>query len=226
MNGTSWRLWGFWVAGVLGLIALILAIITGVTGALIGWLNNNGNAVQGAVALVLLFTLVAVLWYALETRKMRLEMQRQGLDSFRPIVDLVLIEPKADALINHGVCITKGEFQDYVDFELSNMGVGPALELEVSLIHPTQVFITPERGGTLPRESMPITIHLKKEVNAPPRSPTPAGSSVVATYLDVYERKWESKRELEFHACKDQFDTEEHRIVPGRLEVTLVKRHP
>ncbi len=85
----------------------------------------------------------------------------------------------------------------------------------MSLSHPAQVFET-YTGGTLPRESQPISVSLKllkEEANAPLRSPTPAGRSVVASYADVYGHKWKSKRDL-------SFDIDEGMIKQGHLIVT------
>lgn len=143
--------------------------------------------------------------------KMAEEMQKQRLESLRPIIDVVLAPLVSSGLVLESLRLKKGLFSDKLRWEVSNIGVGPALEVEVSLIHPSQVFNT-YKGGTLQRESQPSTISLKEAANAPYSSPPPSGSSVVATYVDVYGRQWQSKRELTFDP--------DNGIIHGHLVVT------
>lgn len=176
--------------------------------AVIGWLNYNTGAVQGAVGLVLLFTLGAVLWYACETRKMRLEMHR-------PIVDMDLPEPEPGS--GKGLKLIQSALQARAQMQLpqfdclvSNLGLGPALDVEVSIVHELQVFNT-GKIGALAKQSKTL-VHFQGSARDTGQ-PNPVGDRIVARYWDVYRHEWKSQREI-------VYDPENSRADLGPLKVS------
>lgn len=77
------------------------------------------NWIDAGVGVVLLLTLGSVLWYAYETRRMRQEMERQRLAAIEPIIVLEIV----------------GWMVSSLDVMLSNVGKGPAFNIECSARH-------------------------------------------------------------------------------------------
>ncbi len=148
---------------------------------------------------------------------MRLEMQSQRLESLRPIID-VLLPPPARAVYESYLleeCIRDGVFPNKMECAVSNIGVGPALAVEVSILSPTQVFET-YAAGALAKESGSFTIRLIQQKERGADQSGRVDSSLVASYADLYGRKWKSRRDL-------SFDVDKGVIKHGHLIVTRLE---
>ena len=80
------------------------------------FLNRGFLKIQSSSDYILLLTLVALIWYSLETRRTRLSSEKQTNLSFTPVVVLKLEENEAA-----GYC-----------FKLKNEGVGLALYIKIT----------------------------------------------------------------------------------------------
>ena len=88
---------------------------------LIFFLNQNGVAIQAITTFVLV---VITLYYAFQARATVKEMSRQRKESFRPII-------VAEKFTING----SNKNNDFcIECELKNIGMGPALEIEVNFI--------------------------------------------------------------------------------------------
>ena len=97
---------------------------------------NSSEAIQIGVGIVLTFTLGAVLWYAWESRKqakasmrMALEMERARCDAARPVMEVSTRRAMAGELL---VASTTRP-PPVLNCELRNVGMGPALNVEVDI---------------------------------------------------------------------------------------------
>ena len=122
---------------------------------MIEWLNDNPGAVQAGVGLVLTLTLLAVLWYACETRKLAKEAREQRLDLDRPY--LLLEVRNLDALewkdLNDpsaGEPDVAATYPKSVTYHVYNAGRGPAKEIVTTLLQPLVTFEERKRDLLMP----------------------------------------------------------------------------
>ncbi|MDP2935857.1 MAG: hypothetical protein Q8O86_05140 [Dehalococcoidia bacterium] len=181
-----------------------------------GWLNINVGVVQ-AIATVALICVTG--YYAWQTKQAVEAAKRQADASvkmagalLRPIVDLDLPLPRNGLqLIRHAVSAREEILSNDFECVISNLGVGPALDMEVSILHPFQIFNTAYVGALRPSTSAPI--HFLLETEGSEGKGASAISSLVATYADVYGNKWKSQRDL-------VYDFENSRAKLGPLKVS------
>jgi hypothetical protein len=172
---------------------------------------NASDGVQIGVGVVLTLTLGAVLWYACEARKqakaanaMADEMRQQRLGEQMP---LVLMD--ADRLNFSTGGRKPGPdrrvedcYPDMIKVRLINVGSGPAIDIDITAIHPKAHYSrSATKGYLLPGESTdyettesiyPPTGRGLSELLADCRVNVESGYSVgvVARYRDVHERTW------------------------------------
>ena len=159
---------------------------------------NTGDGIQIGVGIVLALTLGAVLWYALETRKLAREAREQRLLSTRPILLLSpLAREDATGSAEAGLPLGfRGAVPDTTPVRIINVGTGVAVEARVpyklELQDPDERVIDYLRAGS---DDVEHNFYLvPKEGRANQRV-------LRITYYDVFGNLYESTRE--FHKEPD-----------------------
>jgi len=127
----------------------------------IDWLNENSGAVQAGAAVLLVLTLIAVAYQAVQTRKQAdatertvEEMREQRLSGDRPLLLIDLLDYKGNGKVPSGI---KSEecYPDSMSFRVANLGPGPAIEVEMTVLHPkAHYWRSAPKGYLLKDESM------------------------------------------------------------------------
>ncbi len=152
---------------------------------------------EWVVAVVLILTLGAVLWYAWEARKqatasarMAEETEQARYDSLRPVIDLAPNEKRAADYIKQGL---DKALPAEIECRLRNIGAGPALNIEFCMHHAEKQVGVPFKMGALGAgDSDPRGHHLSLEAAQDGR-----GLKVVRVhYEDVFHRTLVSWREV------------------------------
>lgn len=127
----------------------------------IDWLNDNSGAVQAASSVVLVLTLAVIAYQAYQSRKQAEatertveEMREQRLSGDRPLLLLDLLDHKGTGKIPSG---TSAEdcHPASMSFRITNVGPGPAIELEMTALHPkAHYWRSAPKGYLLSGESM------------------------------------------------------------------------
>ncbi len=167
------------------------------------WLNDNSGALQAIAVIVLaVFTFLYALMTALisrDTRRQANEIRQQRLDERRP----VLLIDLSDYRGKMAVPSSDDAYPNEIKVRITNVGSGPAIDVDVTAIHPKARYgRTEARGYLLPNESMTYETG---------ESPYPAASGrgladllrdcgvevdpdhsvgLVARYRDEHERPW------------------------------------
>jgi len=141
----------------------------------IDWLNDNSGAVQAVSAVVLALTLMAVTYYAKQTRKEAEATERMAGGVLRPVILQWLENPQP---VEEGRAIRLT-----VDYQ--NIGSGPAVNIEWTVRGADREWWTlPQRVGMGVRELQGRLI-----VRITPQT---GDLAVVARYEDVSGAQWES----------------------------------
>ncbi len=129
----------------------------------VDWLNDNSGAVQAGAAAVLVFTLIAVVYQAWQTRKQAdatertvEEMREQRLSGDRPLLLIDLLDYKGNGKLPSG---TKADdcYPDSMSFRVTNLGPGAAIEVEMTALHPkAHYWRSAPKGYLLKDESWPF----------------------------------------------------------------------
>ncbi len=100
---------------------------------MIDWLNDNSGAVQAVSAIVLALTLVAVAYYAYQSRNLAREAREQRLLAMRPILLLSPLAEETELGSGHETIrlALKGPLLDTTPVRLTNVGSGIAVGIRV-----------------------------------------------------------------------------------------------
>jgi len=142
--------------------------------------------IQLGVGVVLFMSLFAVLWYAYETRRMRQEMERGRLSAIEPIVAIE----------------TRGSTSASVSIRLSNLGKGPAFNIQCAVKHPA--FDMP--GKSIRLHHLYTGLLHEQTIHADQGAPEFHGADIVAQYEDQYANirySWLKDGKLETGLKKD-----------------------
>lgn len=128
---------------------------------MIDWLNDNSGAVQALAAVVLVATLLVVLYQAVQTRKQAdateltvEEMREQRLSGDRPLLLVDLLDYKGNGKIPVGATAEEC-YPTSMSLRITNVGPGPAIEVEMTALHPnTHYWRSAPKGYLLKGESI------------------------------------------------------------------------
>ena len=179
----------------------------------INWLNDNSGAVQAASAVVLALTLIAVAYYAKQTRKqagaterMAEEMREQRLLAMRPIL---LLSPSAqEQRIGSGFQIIRlalpGPLTDTTPIRIINIGTGIGVDIRVPY----------KLAGQGPSERVIDYLSsgsddVEHNFYLAPKEGRSNQRTLKITYNDVFGNLYESRRE--FHK---EPDSQDYRFTP------------
>lgn len=178
---------------------------------------STSDWIQVSVGIVLFVTLLAIFWYAWETRKMVKEIREQRYDSVRPVIDIKWVgeEPApfeqpdihAEERRNVGLADEKGNLPSRLNCALKNVGLGPAIDVYSSVLgidsqQQRNDFGTIAQGQTT--EYMRVFIEQKE-----------SHGTLVVFYQDVHDRLFESSREV-------SPNTQNKRLDIGPLKIRAV----
>ena len=128
---------------------------------MIDWLNDNSGAVQALAAVVIVATLLVVLYQAVQTRKQAdateltvEEMREQRLSGDRPLLLVDLLDYKGNGKILGGASAEECH-PTSMSFRITNVGPGPAIQVEMTGLHPnTHYWRSAPKGYLLKGESI------------------------------------------------------------------------
>lgn len=99
----------YWLKNNILFLLLLFTIV------IICWVNKKHFLISSSSDLILFITFLAIFWYTYETRKTRLNLEKQTEFALTPIISLELVENQAAGY----------------RFKLKNVGQGPALDIKI-----------------------------------------------------------------------------------------------
>jgi len=174
---------------------------------------STADWIQLAVGAVLFVTLLAVFWYAWETRNMVKEIREQRYDSVRPVIDIKWLgeeptpfempDPGAQERMAVGLAAKEGNLPPGLQCALNNVGLGPAIDVHSFILGWNNERRQNERRqcdfGTIAQgqvtKYMTFSLEQKDDKKA-----------LVVFYKDVYGRLFESSREVSLNTQNKNLD--------------------
>jgi hypothetical protein len=165
---------------------------------------NAGDGIQIGVGAVLMLTLLAVLWYAVETHKLVHESREQRLNADRPYV-LIEVQTQEELGWQEAKVAEGTEPDPHAAYpkdilcRIQNAGRGPAKEIAVTLLQP-HLWFGEERRDVL-RPEDPWYVHIK-----PAEKLRALVQQELSGRAPLGMHAWMKMHGIESPYCGDQYD--------------------
>ena len=174
------------------------------------WLNDNSGAVQAIAVIALAAITLLYAWrthaISTATRRQAEEIRQQRLDERRPVLLIDLANYRGKMARPS----SEDAYPDEIKARVTNVGSGPAIDIDVAAIHPKARYGRNQaRGYLLPNESMEYETEksfyrpsgrrladLLQDCGVEANSDHSVG--LVARYRDELERPWIAWMALEY----------------------------